>query len=224
MRAMILAAGRGERMGALTADTPKPLLALDGDTLIERQLHRLAGAGVAEAVVNVSYRGGQIRRALGDGTRYGLRIRYSPEPEPPLGTAGGIVAALPLLGADPFLLVSADVLSDFDVGRLDTAGALGQLVLVPNPAHHPAGDYGLARDGCLSLSAPRLTYAGIALLKPELFAGLEPGPRAWNEVFDPAVAAGRLKGVMHAGLWIDVGTPERLAAARALLAARDPEA
>jgi MurNAc alpha-1-phosphate uridylyltransferase len=220
MRAMILAAGRGERMGALTAAVPKPLLELDGESLIARQLRRLAKAGVDAAVINLSYRGMQIREALGDGARFGLGIRYSQEPEPPLGPAGGIVAALPLLGEDPFLLISADVVSDFDYGRLELDGTLGCLALVPNPSHHPEGDYGLAADARLTPTAPRLTYSGIALLSPALFARFEPGHRGWSEVFDPAVAAGQLRGLLHTGLWIDVGTPDRLAAAQALLAAR----
>lgn len=220
MRAMILAAGRGERMGALTAARPKPLLSVGDESLIERQLRLLRAAGVTRAVINLSYRGEQIRAALGDGDRYGVALDYSLEPEPPLETAGGIVAALPLLGAAPFMLVNADVVADFDPARLVLDGALGCLVLVPNPDHNAAGDYGLAADGRLVAAAPRFTYAGISLLAPELFAGLAPGRRPLSAVFDAAIARGELRGVVHEGLWLDVGTPERLAAATAVLADR----
>jgi N-acetyl-alpha-D-muramate 1-phosphate uridylyltransferase len=222
MRAMILAAGRGERMGALTATLPKPLLPIDGDSLIVRQLRRLAAAGVDEVVVNVSYRGEQIRAALGDGAAYGLLIHYSQEPTEPLETAGGIVAALPLLGDAPFLLTNADVVSDFDFARLTLGDADGVLALAPNPDHHASGDYGLGADGRLTARAPKFTYTGIALLSPALFAGLAPGRRPLAPLFDRAIAAGRLAGVLHEGLWIDVGTPERLAAARVRLRAPGP--
>jgi MurNAc alpha-1-phosphate uridylyltransferase len=218
MRAMILAAGRGERMGALTATTPKPLLSIAGTTLIERQLHALVAAGVDEAVINLSYRGEQIRAALGDGSRYGVALRFSQEPEPPLETAGGVVAALHLLGDAPFLLVNADVVADFDSRRLSLDGVGGSLVLVPNPPHNAAGDYGLSADQRLTLDAPRFTFAGISLLSPALFAGLAPGRRPLSEVFAAAIGRGALRGVLHEGLWFDVGTPERLAAAAAALA------
>ena len=221
MRAMILAAGRGQRMRELTAATPKPLLELNGESLIARQLRRLAAAGVADAVINLSYRGEQIRAAVGNGADFGLDVAYSQEPEEPLETAGGIVAALPLLGTAPFLLVNADVVSDFDLTQLALGKAKGVLVLVPNPPHHPAGDYGLATDARLTAQAPRYTYSGISLLSPALFAGLEPGRRPLSEVFAAAIAAGELAGVLHRGLWFDVGTADRLAAAAAALAARD---
>jgi len=221
MRAMILAAGRGERMGPLTAALPKPLLELGGEPLIVRQLRRLVAAGVTEVVINLSYRGDQIRALLGDGREAGLTVHYSQEPEIPLETAGGIVQALPLLGAAPFLLINADVVCDVDLGRLDCAAGEGTLVLVPNPPHHPAGDYGLGGDARLCPGEPRYTYSGIALLSPELFAGLAPGRRPLSQVFDAAIEAGRLNGVVHRGLWIDVGTPERLAEAETRLRASD---
>ena len=217
MKAMILAAGRGERMGALTDALPKPLLCIGQETLIERQLRRVAASGIDEVVINLSYRGEQIRAAVGDGTRFGVRVDYSQEPEPPLETGGGIVEALPLLGHGPFLLVNADVVCDFELSSLRLGEALGCLVLVPNPAHHPAGDYGLDPAGRLRMDAPRLTYAGIALLSPQLFAGLAPGRRPLSDVFAAAITGGQLSGVVHRGLWLDVGTPERLAAANAAL-------
>jgi MurNAc alpha-1-phosphate uridylyltransferase len=214
---MILAAGRGERMGALTAERPKPLVEIDGEPLLGRLLRRLATAGLREAVINLSYRGDQIRAAVGDGSRYGLRVAWSQEPEPPLGTAGGIVQALPLLGPEPFLLVNADVVCDVDVLGIGAGPGQGRLVLVPNPAHHPRGDYGLDGQGRLVDAEPRLTYSGISVLDPALFAGLPPGRRPLGSVFLQAIGNGALTGVLHRGLWLDVGTPERLEAAAAAL-------
>jgi len=216
---MILAAGRGERMGALTATRPKPLVEIDGESLLARLLRRLAAAGIREAVVNLSYRGDQIRAAMGDGSRHGLRLSYSQEPEPPLGTAGGIIEALPALGRTPFLLVNSDVVCDFDLATLEPRPGQGVLVLVPNPAHHPRGDFGLDREGWLVDAEPRLTYSGISLLDPALFDGLPPGRRALGGVFQDAIGRRALTGVVHRGLWLDVGTPERLEIATAALRA-----
>lgn len=214
MRAMILAAGRGVRMGSLTAAKPKPLLELDGQTLIERQLRSLAASGVRTAVINLSWRGEQIREAIGDGSRFGIRVEYSDEGPAPLETAGGIIQALPLLGHSPFVVVNADVVSDFDYTTLDLHAGHGQLVLVPNPEHNPSGDYGIDGDSRLTKAEPRYTYAGISLLSPDLFAGLERGRRPLSEVFDAALATGALRGVVHGGFWMDIGTPERLQRAR----------
>ena len=202
-------------MGALTADVPKPLLTVGASTLIERHVTRLVARGIVDIVVNLSYRGAQIKAALGDGSRYGARIAYSEEGEPPLETAGGIVHALPLLGNAPFLLVNADVLTDFDAAAL-AAAAASTLVLVPNPPHNARGDFGLADSGHVSQHAPLLTYSGIAKLAPELFAGLAPGRRPLKPVLDAAIERRLLRGVRYTGRWFDVGTPERLAAARAL--------
>lgn len=218
MRAMILAAGRGTRMGSLTKASPKPLLEIRGQTLIARQLTRLANAGIRQVVINLSYRGNQIRAAVGDGGRFGLTVSYSEEPPEPLDTAGGIIQALPLLGDEAFLVVNADVVSDFDFGVLALRGESGVLVLVPNPAHHPAGDYGIDATGHLTADEPKLTFAGISLLSPALFDGLAPGRRPLSQVFDNAIAARRLSGLIHAGSWFDVGTPERLAVACAAFA------
>ena len=215
---MILAAGRGVRMGSLTADRPKPLVTVAGRTLIDRQLRYLAAAGVADVVINLSYRGAQIRDAVGAGERYGLNVVYSQEPDEPLETAGGIVAALPLLGDAPFLVVNADVVCDFEIARLDWSRGAGQLVVVPNPPHNPNGDYGVDADSRLTQRPPKLTYAGIAWFDPRLFAGLEPGRRPLVPVLDDAIAAGALYGVRHDGVWFDIGTPERLAVAEAALA------
>ena len=225
MKAMLLAAGRGERMGPLTSDLPKPLLSLGPETLLGRHLRRLAAAGFGEIVINLSYRGGQIRAAIGDRTPWGQAVAYSEEGEPPLETAGGIVHALPLLGDEPFLAVSTDVVTDFDFSTLRAVGvelgrgaeASGHLVLVPNPPHHPDGDFELTGGGRLGTATPRYTFSGIAVLRPALFRGLAPGIRPLRDVLFPAVRRGALGGEVFGGLWRDVGTPERLADARALI-------
>lgn len=225
MKAMLLAAGRGERMGPLTADLPKPLLSLGAETLIERHLRRLAAAGFGDIVINLSYRGGQIRSVVGEATQWGQAVAYSEEGEPPLETAGGIVHALPLLGDEAFLAVSTDVVTDCDFAALKALGArlgrapdaTGHLVLVPNPPHHPEGDFGLTPDGRLSATPPRYTFSGIAVLHPALFRSLAPGVRPLRDVLHPAVRRGALLGEVYEGLWRDVGTPERLADVRALV-------
>jgi len=199
---MILAAGRGVRMRPLTERLPKPLLEAGGHRLIEYHLAALARHGVAEIIVNLSWLGGQIRAALGDGGRYGVSIRYSEEGPEPLGTGGGLFAALPLLGAEPFLVVNGDVWTDLSFDALDPpAGSHAHLVLVANPAHHPAGDLGLG-----------LTYSGISVLDPRLFDGCSPGVFALKPLLERAQRAGCLSSQRHAGAWTDVGTPERLAA------------
>jgi MurNAc alpha-1-phosphate uridylyltransferase len=214
MKAMLLAAGRGERMAALTASQPKPLLEVGGVSLIERHIVRLAAAGIAAIVVNLSYRGTQIRERLGDGARYGVKIEYSEEGEPPLETAGGIVHALPLLGREPFVLVNSDVLTDFDFAALLAAEACNSLVLVPNPDHHPRGDFGIDAAARVSAEGMLLTYAGLANLDPELFADFPPGRRPLKPVLDAAIARGLLRAIRYDGLWLDVGTPQRLELAR----------
>jgi N-acetyl-alpha-D-muramate 1-phosphate uridylyltransferase len=222
MKAMLLAAGRGVRMGGLTADRPKPLLSLGAETLIERQLRLLRRAGVREVVMNISYHGVLIREMLGDGRRYGVEIVYSEEGEPPLETAGGIVRALPLLGNEPFIVANSDIVTNFDYAQLTRAAAanlgelLGTLVLVPNPAHHTAGDFGIDAGGLACTGGERLTYAGIALLHPELFAGHAAVRAPLRPIFDSAIETRRLGAIAFDGLWIDVGTPERLDAARNL--------
>ena len=232
VKVMLLAAGRGERMGPLTADRPKPLLSLGAETLIERHLRRLAAADIGEVVINLSYRGGQIRSAVGDTTRWGQAVAWSEEGEPPLETAGGIAHALALLGDEPFAVVSTDVVTDFDFSDLAAHGAAlgrvpdasGYLVLVPNPPHHPGGDFGLSAAGRLTMPAggpdPTYTYSGIAVLSPGLFHGLAPGITPLRDVLRPAVGRGALLGGVFRGLWHDVGTPQRLAQVRALMAGR----
>jgi MurNAc alpha-1-phosphate uridylyltransferase len=215
---MVLAAGRGERMGALTETLPKPLLDIGGETLIDRQIRLLAAAGIRDIVVNVSHLGAALRAHLGTGARYGVRIAYSDEGSPPLETAGGIIAALPLLGDSPFLVVNADVVTDFPFDRLKPTPGSGTLVLVPNPAHHAGGDFGCDAQGWATSATPRFTYAGISVLHPELFAGRRHGRLRLRPILDAAIAARRLRARIYSGLWIDVGTPERLTDARHALA------
>lgn len=210
---MILAAGRGERMRPLTEKLPKPMLVVGGHRLIEYHLAALAALGVRDVVINLSWHGERIREALGEGAAHGVAIRYSEEGPEALGTGGGIVAALPLLGAGPFLVLNGDVWTDFDLRQLRLpAGSLAQLVLVENPEHHPAGDYGLEPGGRVHAGEERLTYSGVAMFDPALFAGLAPGFLALKPLLDAALAAGRLTGQRHTGAWRDVGTPARLAA------------
>jgi MurNAc alpha-1-phosphate uridylyltransferase len=212
MRALIFAAGRGERMRPLTDATPKPLLRAGGKTLIEWHLQALARAGVREVVVNTSHLADQFPAALGDGSRWGLRIAYSYEGAAPLETGGGMLRALPLLGTEPFIAVNGDIWTDFDFSTLpgEPAG-LAHLVLVENPAHHPHGDFVL-RDGLLHDEAePQLTFAGIGVYRPELLDGQTPGVFGIVPILRAAMHAGHVSGVRHAGQWFDIGTPQRLA-------------
>lgn len=219
MKVMLLAAGRGERMRPLTDQCPKPLLKVAGKPLIHWHLEHLVAAGFTEIVINLSWLGEQIAAALGDGARYGVAIQYSREPSPALETGGGIFNALPLLGAAPFLLVNGDVFTDIDFGALRLApDDLGQLVLVPNPAHNPQGDFGLDAGRVLQQGGQRLTYSGIALLRPELLAGAQGGRFPLSPWLNRARDAGRLGGQLHAGRWLDIGTPARLAQLDAELA------
>jgi N-acetyl-alpha-D-muramate 1-phosphate uridylyltransferase len=215
---MILAAGRGERMGTLTLTQPKPLLMIGDRSLIERHVVRLGASGIHEIVINLSYRGNEIRNRVGDGSRFGVSIEYSDEGEPPLETGGGIVQALPLLGREPFLLVNSDVYTDFDFCVLVEGPRVPTLVLVPNPPHNARGDFGLDAAGFVSVSPPLSTYAGVAVFDPKMFAGLTRGRRPLKPLLDAAIARRELKGLSFSGLWLDVGTPERLEEARALAA------
>ncbi len=220
MKAMILAAGRGERMRPLTDRCPKPLLPAGGKPLIVWHIERLAAAGITELVINHAHLGQMIEGTLGDGSAFGVRIAYSPEGTA-LETAGGIARALPLLGTAPFLVVNGDVFCDADFAALRHAGAqlqaggpLAHLLLVPNPAHHPAGDFGLLPDARVSDDGrgERLTFAGIGAYHPALFAGLAPDrPAKLAPLLRAAMAAGQVSGARHDGRWVDVGTPQRLA-------------
>ncbi|HTP39467.1 MAG TPA: nucleotidyltransferase family protein [Steroidobacteraceae bacterium] len=213
MKAMILAAGRGERMRPLTDHTPKPLLVVRGRPLIEWHLLSIARAGIRDVVINLAWLGGQIRAALGDGGRFGLSIRYSDEGATALETGGGIFHALPLLGDAPFLLVNGDTFSNLDLSSLVLEpDALAHLVLVPNPPQHPRGDFAL-QAGYVELDgAPRFTYSGIGIFRPGLFAGCVAGRFPLLPLLQRAIAARRLRGHVFAGLWSDVGTVARLQA------------
>jgi MurNAc alpha-1-phosphate uridylyltransferase len=218
MKAMLLAAGRGERMGALTRDLPKPLLEVGGERLIDRQLRLLAQAGVDQVVVNLSYLGDAIRDHIGTTSAWGQTVVYSDEGEPPLETAGGIVRALPLLGDAPFIVANADVYTDFDYLALRRTRAANLLVLVPNPDHHPEGDFGLEPSGVVTRTPPLLTYGGMALLCPSLFAGVAAGYRKLRPILEAAIDRRAISGLFFGGIWEDVGTPDRLAELRSLVA------
>jgi MurNAc alpha-1-phosphate uridylyltransferase len=209
---MILAAGRGERMRPLTDSIPKPLLKVGSQTLIERHLQGLAAAGIREIVVNLSWLGERIREALGDGSKWAVTIRYSEEGPVPLETGGGIFHALPLLGPEPFIVVNGDILTDFPLATLRLpAEASAHLVLVDNPPHHARGDFSLA-SGHVGLPRERtFTFSGIALYRPEFFSGCSAGRFPLLPLFKRAIAAGVLSGEHYAGLWSDVGSPQRLA-------------
>lgn len=219
MKAMILAAGRGERMRPLTDHTPKPLLPVGGKPLIVWHLERLAAAGFRAVVINHAHLGAQIEAALGDGARWGLAIRYSPEPEGALETAGGIAQALSLLGNAPFLVVNGDIFCDWDVAQAKAAlapGDLAHLVMVNNPPQHPQGDFVLQDEKAgakVSVDgAPKFTFSGIGIYRPELFSSITRGQSArLAPLLLAAMGEARVSGELHRGRWTDVGTPERLA-------------
>ncbi len=212
MKAMLLAAGRGERMRPLTDTLPKPLLSVGGAPLIAWHLAALARAGIREVVINLSWLGEKVRAALGDGASYGLSILYSDEGPVALETGGGILRALPLLGPAPFLVVSADVWTDIDFARLRLEpDALAQLVLIPNPPHHPRGDFGLDAGWVVNRDSERLTYGNVGIYRPEFFAGFAEGRFPLIQPLNRGIAARQVRGELHRGQWCDVGTPARLA-------------
>ena len=219
MKAMILAAGKGERLRPLTLHTPKPLICAGGVPLIEYHLRALAAAGFTEIVINHAWLGQQIEDHLGDGSRFGVSIRYSPEGEP-LETGGGIFKALPFLGAEPFAVVNGDIWTDYDFAALrQPLAGLVHLVLVDNPAHHTSGDFSL-NDGQVQDGVPgadTLTYSGIAVLHPVLFKGCTAGAFKLAPLLRKAMAAGQVTGERLQGHWVDVGTHERLAEVEALI-------
>lgn len=231
MKAMILAAGRGERMRPLTDTCPKPLLAAGGKPLIVWHIERLRAAGMTELVINHAHLGHLLEQALGDGKALGVHIEWSPE-QTALETAGGIRKALPMLGREPFIVVNGDIFCDADyatlqaAGRqLDATGDLAHLLLVANPAHHPEGDFVLAADRVRASGEPRLTFSGIGAYHPHLFGDLVAGEAArLAPLLRAAMAADRVGGTQHGGRWVDVGTPERLRELDAELGAGNPGA
>ena len=217
---MLLAAGRGERMRPLTDTLPKPLVQVGGRALIEWHLQALARAGIREVVINLSWLAGKLQAALGDGRDFGVSISWSDEGPVPLETGGGIFRALPRLGPGPFLVVNADIWTDIDFGRLTLAPeAQAHLVLIPNPAHHPRGDFGLEGDRVVMRESERFTYSGVGVYRSEFFAGCTAGRFPLLPLLNRAIAAGKVRGAVHRGQWCDVGTAERLASLSARLSA-----
>ena len=211
---MILAAGRGERMRPLTLVKPKPLLEAGGAPLIAHHLRALQAAGFEDVVVNLSWLGDQIRAALGDGSRHGVRLHYSDEGPEPLETGGGIFRALPLLGEGPFLVLNGDVWTDIDWSGMRNRLAphdLAHLALVPNPAHNPQGDFALQHGRIVESAGERFTFSGVGVYRAGLFAGCSDGIFKLAPLLRAAARAGRVSGELHTGVWLDIGTPERLA-------------
>jgi len=210
--AMILAAGRGERMRPLTDTTPKPLLRVHGQPLIERHVKRLVHAGMERLVINLAWLGGQIRDYLGDGARFGAAIIYSDETARALETGGGIFRALPHLSPGPFTVVNGDIYTDFPLDILRLAADRDvHLVLVPTPSYLK-GDFGLEGGEALADAAERYTFSGIAVYRPAFFAGCVDGVFPLKPLLVRSMEAGRCSAQLYTGLWEDVGTPERLAA------------
>ena len=231
MKAMILAAGRGQRMRPLTDAKPKPLLEAGGKPLIQHHIERLAAAGVRDLVINLAWLGAMIPETLGDGSRFGVRIAYSDEGDTALETGGGIFKALPLLGPAPFILVNGDVWTDYPLERLlkrlrgnelgQAGGDLAHLVLVANPPQHPQGDFGLTAGRVTEGQEGRGTYSGIAVYAPQFFAGCEPGAFKLLPLLQAAIRDNRVGGEHYEGEWFDIGTPQRLAELDAKLSQRD---
>lgn len=213
MKAMILAAGRGERMRPLTDHTPKPLLPVGGKPLIVWHIEALAGAGIKDIVINHAWLGEQIPQTLGDGSRWGVKIDYSAEGELGLETGGGIFNALPLLGEEPFLLVNGDVFTNLDYAALVERGLaqdmLAHLCLVDNPEHHPRGDFRLTDSGRV-IDKPNLTFSGVSLISPKLFVGSLAGKFPLAPLLRKAMLTQQVSGQYHKGFWLDVGTVQRL--------------
>lgn len=219
MRAMILAAGRGERLRPLTDSVPKPLIEAGDKPLVAWHLERLAAAGITNVVINLAHLGEKIEATLGDGSAFGVHIHYSREPDGALETGGGIRQALPLLGDEPFLLLNGDVWTDLDLRRLPRRiPGRAHLVLVPNPPGKPRGDFALQDNKVRNDVNAGLTYAGIAVLRPELVAGHPPGRFSLAPLLRCAAEAGEVTGQRFDGAWFDVGVPQRLEALREHLA------
>ena len=213
MKAMILAAGRGERLRPLTETVPKALVEVRGRSLLERHLESLCDAGIEDVVINLGWHGEQIRERIGSGSKYGLSIAYSDEGQNVLETGGGIHNALHLLGSDPFLVANADIFTDMPVPNVNLAeNALGHLVLVPSPAYRDAGDFDLVDGLVRNAESPTLTYGGVAMYRPEFFDGCDAGRFSIVPILRQAADDGRLQGSLYEGHWADVGTPERLSA------------
>lgn len=224
MKAMILAAGRGERMRPLTDHIPKPLLPVAGKPLMQYTIEQLVASGFTELVINLAYRGQQIRQHFGDGRTLGAHIEYSDEGPEALETAGGIINALPLLGPQAFLVINGDIACDFPLDTLkNKAFDLAHLVMIPNPQHHPTGDFHLpANNSRLTDSdQPKLTFSGIGLYKTDFFIGKTPTKTKLGPLLKEQIAKQRISGEKYEGFWMDIGTPERLATLERIYAHRN---
>ena len=214
MKAMLLAAGRGERLRPLTDCVPKALVEVHGQSVLERHLEKLGAAGIKDVVINLGWLGEQIRQRIGSGAVYGLNVVYSDEGDNVLETGGGIHNALHLLGDEPFLVINADIYTHMPVPEVTLAqNALGHLMFVPVPAYRAAGDFDLVDGLVRNSQAPSVTYGGIAVYRPEFFDGCSAGRFSIVPMFRKAADEGRLQGALYNGLWADVGTSERLLAA-----------
>jgi MurNAc alpha-1-phosphate uridylyltransferase len=211
MKAMILAAGRGERMRPLTDASPKPLLKVGGKALIEYHIEGLVRAGITDIIINHAWLGEQFEQALGSGARFGARLAYSPEGAKALETGGGIFKALPMLGDGPFVVVNGDIWTDFPFARLTTLNVdLAHLVLVPNPPQHPNGDFVLDGGFVQSDGEAKLTFSGIGVYRSQLFAGCTAGAFQLAPLLRKAMLSRQVSGERYAGRWFDIGTPQRL--------------
>lgn len=212
MKAMILAAGRGERMRPYTDTLPKPLLKVADKALIEHTIEKLQHAGFTDIVINLAYLGHLIKDFCHTGQRWGVNITYSDEGETALETAGGIAYALPLLGEQPFLVINADIICDFPLAKLRTPPRdLAHLIMISNPEHHIEGDFGLSSDGLLTLSGnDKFTFSGIGVYHPKLFTNIPNGSVKLRPILNKAIAEHHITGEQYSGLWMDIGTPQRL--------------
>jgi len=213
MIVMILAAGRGERLRPITDVVPKCLVEVRGQSLLERHLEHVSKAGIKDVVINLGWLGDQIVERVGSGSEYGLNVLYSDEGDDVLETGGGIQKALPMLGNEPFLVLNADIFTEMPVQNITLRdSALGHLVLVPTPDYRAVGDFDLSGGFIRNGDTPALTFGGVAMYRPEFFAGCEAGRFSIVPLMLAAADAGRLQGSLYEGVWADVGTPERLAA------------
>jgi N-acetyl-alpha-D-muramate 1-phosphate uridylyltransferase len=213
MRAMILAAGRGDRMRPLTDRTPKPLLEVGGKPIIQYHIEKLAAAGFDQIVINLAWKGTMLRERLGDGSQFGVRIQYSDEGEQALETGGGIFRVLNFLGPEPFVVVSGDIWSDFDYASLRSrpgAQDVAHFVLAPNPEFHRRGDFGLQGERLVDSGSERYTYANIGVIRPELFAGCSDGRFPLAPLMFEWIRRGRVSGELFLGRWRNIGTPAQL--------------
>lgn len=212
MKAMILAAGRGERMRPLTDELPKPLLKAGAHCLIEYHLYQLAAAGFHEVVINVAWLGEKIIEHIGNGEKYGLQIHYSNEGDQALETAGGIFKALPLLGEQAFLVINGDVWTDYPYAELKDfqLSGLAHLVLVNSPGHNPQGDFAIKHNRVLNQGEQKFTFSGIGVYSKEFFAGMSPGKAPLAPMLREAIERGQVTGEVYQGYWLDIGTPQRL--------------